>query len=134
MRLVIGKLLTIVRQYPTLVDAAFIIIAWVGVKLFIEYLHSIGVVHFEVNKWLSFGLIAVIFGVAYLIARRKGPVQHEDDMSDEAQELLTESGTVPFLRNRQPANFFILLSDLGELEIHRFGLAVPEREAFGSCL
>jgi hypothetical protein len=43
-----------------------------------------------VNKWLSFGLIAVIFGVAYLIARRKGPVQHEDDMSDEAQELLTE--------------------------------------------
>ena len=90
MRLVIGKLLTIVRQYPTLVDAAFIIIAWVGLKLFIEYLHSIGVVHFEVNKWLSFGLIAVIFGVAYLIARRKGPVQHEDDMSDEAQELLTE--------------------------------------------
>ena len=90
MRLVIGKLLTIVRQYPTLVDAAFIIIAWVGLKLFIEYLHAIGVVHFEVNKWLSFGLIAVIFGVAYLIARRKGPVQHEDDMSDEAQELLTE--------------------------------------------
>jgi YkoY family integral membrane protein len=90
MRLVIGRLLTIVRQYPTLVDAAFIIIAWVGLKLFIEYLHSSDVVHFEVNKWLSFGLIAVIFGVTYLIARRKGPVQAEDDLIDEAQALLTE--------------------------------------------
>ena len=90
MRLVIGQLLTIVRQYPTLVDAAFIIIAWVGIKLFIEYLHGVGLVHFEVNKWLSFGLIAVIFSVAYLIARRKGPVEPEDDMSDEAQELFKE--------------------------------------------
>jgi YkoY family integral membrane protein len=89
MRLVIGRLLSIVRQYPTLVDAAFIIIAWVGIKLFIEYLHSIGAIHLEVNKWLSFGIIAVIFGVAYLIARRIGPVKDED-VSDEAQELLTE--------------------------------------------
>ena len=43
MRLVIGQLLTIVRRYPALVDGAFIIIAWVGVKLLIEYLHSIEV-------------------------------------------------------------------------------------------
>ena len=58
MRLVIGQLLTLVRRYPALVDGAFVIIAWVGVKLLIEYLHAIGVVHFEINKWLSFGLIA----------------------------------------------------------------------------
>ena len=38
MRVVIGKLLTIVRRYPALVDGAFVIIAWVGVKLLIEYL------------------------------------------------------------------------------------------------
>ena len=31
-------------------------------------------VHFQVNKWISFGLIVVIFGVAYLYARRQGPV------------------------------------------------------------
>ena len=90
MRLVIGQLLTLVRRYPTLVDAAFIIIAWVGIKLLIEYLHSIGVVHFEVNKWISFGLIAVIFGVAFLIARRKGPVPDDETFADEAQELFTE--------------------------------------------
>jgi YkoY family integral membrane protein len=88
MRVVIGQLLAIVRRYPTLVDAAFIIIAWVGIKLFIEYLHAEGFIHYEVNKWLSFGLIFVIFTVAYLIARRKGPVEDEEGTADEAEELL----------------------------------------------
>jgi YkoY family integral membrane protein len=88
MRLVIGQLLVIVRRYPALVDGAFIIIAWVGVKLLIEYLHSAGYVAFEVNKWLSFGLIIAIFTVAFLYARRQGPV--EDLEEDEATALLTE--------------------------------------------
>jgi len=91
MRVVIGQLLSIVRRYPTLVDAAFIIIAWVGIKLFIEYLHAEGYIHLEVNKWLSFGVIAVIFSVAYLIARRKGPIEDiGDTTAEEAEELLTE--------------------------------------------
>ena len=33
MRLVIGQLLAIVERYPPLVDGAFIIIAWVAIKL-----------------------------------------------------------------------------------------------------
>jgi len=87
MRLVIGQLLVIVRRYPALVDGAFVIIAWVGIKLLIEYFHSIGAIHFEVNKWLSFGLIVLIFGVAYWYARRQGPVE---DTDDEATTLLKE--------------------------------------------
>jgi YkoY family integral membrane protein len=70
MRLVIGQLLAIVQRYPPLVDGAFVIIAWVGVKLFIEYLHAAHVVAFEIPKWLSLGLIVVIFGAALLYARR----------------------------------------------------------------
>mgnify|MGYP001198624661 CR=1 FL=1 len=70
MRLVIGKLLAIVERYPPLVDAAFVIIAWVGVKLFVEYLHTAGYVAFEIPKWLSLGLIAVIFLAGFLYARR----------------------------------------------------------------
>jgi YkoY family integral membrane protein len=89
MRLVVGQLLTLVRRYPSLVDAAFIIIAWIGIKLLIEYLHVAGFIHFEINKWISFGLIAVIFGVAYLYARRKGPVEI-DDADDEATVLLRD--------------------------------------------
>ena len=42
MRLVIGQLLALVERYPPLVDGAFVIIAWVGVKLLIEFAHSRG--------------------------------------------------------------------------------------------
>jgi YkoY family integral membrane protein len=69
MRLVIGQLLAIVERYPALVDGAFIIIAWVGIKLFLEYLHGEGFVHFEIPKVLSLGLIVVIFAVSLLYAR-----------------------------------------------------------------
>src|SRR3954470_17272775 len=56
-RVVIGQLLAIVRKYPAIVDGAFIIIAWVGAKLLLEYLKGEGYIHFEINKWLSFGVI-----------------------------------------------------------------------------
>lgn len=75
MRLVIGRLLVIVERYPPLVDGAFIIIGWVAIKLFIEYLHSSGYVEFEVPKWLSLGLIVVIFGLALWYARRQERLQ-----------------------------------------------------------
>ncbi len=79
MRLVIGQLLALVRRYPALVDGAFIIIAWVGIKLLLEYLHGLGWIHVEIPKWLSLGLIVVIFGVALFYARRQGPVEDTDE-------------------------------------------------------
>lgn len=87
MRMVIGTLLTLVRRYPALVDGAFIIIAWVGIKLLIEFLHSSGYIPFEVNKWMSFGLIVVIFTVAYVYARRQGPVPDDETVTDECADL-----------------------------------------------
>jgi len=64
MRLVIGQLLALVQRYPPLVDGAFVIIAWVGIKLLVEYLHTEGYVAFAIPKWLSLGLIVVIFAIA----------------------------------------------------------------------
>jgi YkoY family integral membrane protein len=90
MRLVISQLLTLVRRYPALVDGAFIIIAWVGVKLLLEYLHDIHFVDFRVNKWMSFALITMIVVISYLYARRQGPVPDEETVADEAQELFKE--------------------------------------------
>ena len=87
MRMVIGKLLSLVRRYPALVDGAFIIIAWVGLKLLLEFLRVTGVIHFEVNKWFSFGLIVAIFAVSYVYARRFGPASHDDD-EDRAEAFL----------------------------------------------
>ena len=89
MRLVIGKLLSLVRRYPPLVDGAFIIIAWVGLKLLLEFLRVEGLIHFEVNKWFSFGLIVVIFALSYVYARRFGPATKDDD-EDKAEELLVK--------------------------------------------
>src|SRR5437762_2603406 len=45
-RVVIGQLLSMVRRYPAIVDDAFIIIAWVGTKLLLEYLHAEGLIRF----------------------------------------------------------------------------------------
>jgi predicted tellurium resistance membrane protein TerC len=89
MRLVIGKLLSLVERYPPLVDGAFVIIAWVATKLLVEFLHTAGYLDFEIPKWLSLGLIVVIFGASMLLAwrqeRRAG-----DHATSEAERLLTE--------------------------------------------
>jgi YkoY family integral membrane protein len=68
MRLVIGQLLALVERFPELVDGAFVIIAWVGVKLLIEYAHVEGYVAFEVPRFISLGVIVVIFGIALVYA------------------------------------------------------------------
>ena len=71
MLLVIGRLLSIIERYPPLVDAAFIIIGWVGTKLLVEFLNAKGYVAFEINKWFSLGLVVVIFGIAFFYARHQ---------------------------------------------------------------
>ena len=75
MRLVIGRLLVLVERYPVLVDGAFVIIAWVGIKLLIEYGHTAGYIALEVPKFISLGVIVVIFAIALayaLVKEKKG--------------------------------------------------------------
>jgi len=76
MRLVIGQLLSLVERYPPLVDGAFVIIAWVALKLLVEYLHAGGYIGFDIPKWVSLGLIVVIFAAALafslMMERNKG--------------------------------------------------------------
>jgi YkoY family integral membrane protein len=91
MRLVIGQLLVLVHRYPTLVDGAFVIIAWVGIKLIVEYLHSAGFIHWEIPRWLSIGLILVIFAIAFVMAKLEGPVA-ADPLEEKAEEMLAEEG------------------------------------------
>ncbi|MEP6916717.1 MAG: hypothetical protein ABJC89_13785 [Acidobacteriota bacterium] len=87
MRVVISRLLAIVRRYPTIVDGAFVIIALVGAKLLMEYAVAMHWIEFEIPKWLSLAVIAGTFGIAYLLARRKGPVE-DDGGDDDAVALL----------------------------------------------
>jgi len=100
MRVIAAQLLRLVERYPSLVDAAFIIIAWIGIALSLEYLYAIGFVHFEVSKTASLALVVGIFAVAYLYARAKGPVAiSADDLEEQAAELLASGADVT--QNRQ---------------------------------
>ncbi len=92
MRLVIGQLLTLVTRYPPLVDGAFVIIAWVGIKLLLEFLHGAGYIHLDVPTWFSLGLIVVIFVVALVYARAAGPVDVDEHTADVGDVLLDEAG------------------------------------------
>jgi YkoY family integral membrane protein len=80
MRLVIGKLLALVERYPVLVDGAFVIILWVGIKLLIEYGHTEGYIHFEVPKFISLGVIVIIFAIALASAviKERKALRHGD--------------------------------------------------------
>jgi YkoY family integral membrane protein len=108
MRMLIGQLLVVVQRYPPLVDGAFVIIAWVGIKLLVEYLHQIHVIAFEIPKLLSLGLILVIFGIAFVWARRQGPVEVDERVDDECAELFEEQtgseeiGKTPAQKTHQP--------------------------------
>jgi len=86
MRLVVGQLLTLVQRYPALVDGAFIIIAWVGFKLGVEYLHDAHYISLEIPRWLSLGLIVVIFLIAFIYARMQGPA--DDPLTENAERIL----------------------------------------------
>jgi YkoY family integral membrane protein len=91
MRMVIGKLLALIERYPALVDGAFVIIAWVGIKLLVEFLHAEGIVPFEIPKWLSLGLIVVIFAVAFFYARKEEQRHvHATSAEAAAKQLLDE--------------------------------------------
>lgn len=94
MRMVIGQFLAVVQRYPGLVDGAFLIIAWVGVKLIVEYAHQLGLSPLEIPMWFSLSLIVAIFTVAYLVARRQevrghGPAM---DANNRATRLFEEKG------------------------------------------
>ncbi len=91
MRLVVGQLIRLVERYPPLVDGAFIIIAWVGLKLCLDYMHTIGYIGIEVPQWMSLVLIVLIFMAALMYARMQGPVERTTDpLTERAEDMLVE--------------------------------------------
>jgi YkoY family integral membrane protein len=73
MRLVVGQIMSLIEKYPALVDGAFIIIAWVAIKLFVEYMHQMHWIGWSISQPVSLIVIAVIFTASYLYARKQGP-------------------------------------------------------------
>lgn len=97
LRLVVGQLITLVERYPSLVDAAFIIIAWIGLKLALDYAHQAHEIGFEVPQWLSLLLIAIIFTASFVNARVRGPAPVDttpDTLKEKAEELIEEESSI----------------------------------------
>jgi len=90
-RVVIGQLLTFVERYPPLVDGAFIIIAWVGIRLLVGYLHAIGFLPFEIPEWLGLSLIVVIFALAVVYARSEERRKRKAGLGPKVTRLLGEA-------------------------------------------
>jgi YkoY family integral membrane protein len=94
MRLVVGQLIALIERFPTLVDAAFIIIAWVGIKLTLDYVHAAGFLHWEIPQWISLGLILVILAVALFHALQQERRQRPGKTERAAQRLLNDEEEV----------------------------------------
>jgi YkoY family integral membrane protein len=86
MRLLVVQILGLVKRYPKLVDGAYIVVAWVGVKLVWEYLHEIHLVPFEIPKWIAIGMVIVLFVGSFLYARAH---ENRNAVETEADALLT---------------------------------------------
>src|SRR5436853_2964572 len=77
MRVLIGQVLVLVRRYPAIVDGAYVIVAWVGVKLILEYLHAINLIAFEIPRWIGIGIVLVLFVLSTIYAVMKGRAPDE---------------------------------------------------------
>jgi len=71
LRVVVQQLLGLIKRYPALVDGAFVIIAWVGVKLLTEYAEQVGWIHWGIAREISLAIIVVIFLISFFYARRQ---------------------------------------------------------------
>jgi YkoY family integral membrane protein len=93
MRLLTLQVLSLVKRYPKLIDGAYVVICWVGIKLIWEYLHGIGIVPWQLPPRVSIGIVLALFVGCFLYARAhaaNGPGVSE--ACAEAEKLLTPNG------------------------------------------
>src|SRR5262249_10164010 len=82
MRLLTLQVLELVKRYPRLIDGAYIVILWVGIKLIWEYLYKKQYIPWELPQWLAISVAAVLFGLSFWYARAyAGP-----EMTETAEE------------------------------------------------
>ena len=80
MRVVVGQLLRMIQRYPALVDGAFVIIAWVALKLIADYAHAMEWISWDVPQPAELTIVVVIFVASYAYARWVGPKPVDEDI------------------------------------------------------
>lgn len=89
MRMLTGQLLTVIKRYPAIIDGAYIIISWIGIKLVAEYLHLIGWIPFSIPKAVSLTVVVLLFGGSWFYAKSRPSSDPEiTEAAEDAEELL----------------------------------------------
>ncbi len=68
MRLVAARMVVILRRWPALGDGAFVIIAWVGARLILDYAHQVGWIAWEVPQPVSLSITAGVLLLTIVFA------------------------------------------------------------------
>jgi YkoY family integral membrane protein len=72
-RLIVAQLLALMRRWPALADGAFVVIAWVGLRLLATYAHDRGWIGWEVPQGWSVVVIFALLLASTIYAIRFGP-------------------------------------------------------------
>jgi YkoY family integral membrane protein len=111
MRMLTMRVLALVKRYPKIIDGAYIVILWVGMKLILEYLHGIHVVPFEIRKEHSILVVIVLFGGSILYA-------HLDEKRRLRELAAAGDGVTPEALEEPEIRTLVQSSHVGEAAPH----------------
>jgi YkoY family integral membrane protein len=94
MRLVVRYFVTLLDRFPGLAQGAYVLVAWIGLKLVISGLYSAKYIGFQINEWLFWSVMLAIAVLSFVIQPRSRPPGTAAglELLDEEEELLAEEG------------------------------------------
>lgn len=95
MRLLTLQVLELIKRYPRLIDAAYVVIAWVGIELVVKYLHEAHLITWHIDEKLGITVVLALFILGFLYARmeRPGDAAIAAD-ADLAEQIILEHKTI----------------------------------------
>ena len=74
MRVVTSQIVGLIRRSPRLIDGAFVVIAWVAIKLLLDFAHQMGWMAWQVPQSVGLAMVVMILAGTLWLARGGQPV------------------------------------------------------------
>ncbi len=98
MRFVVRYFVILLDRFPGLAQGAYVLVAWIGLKLVVSGLHSGEIIPFHINDWVFWSVMLLIAVFSFVI-RPSGPSQPMSSnlelLESEALSEADESSEVP---------------------------------------
>jgi YkoY family integral membrane protein len=95
MRYVAGYFIILLERFHGLAVGAYVLVAWIGLKLVLGGIHNAGYLPFEMNEWLFWGGMALIAATSMLYKpRRRGGASHAPPTTPTSPKDETEVGNL----------------------------------------